>query len=97
MALRIAFTGTGHMACTHAQAAQCLPDVELVAVVNHRPESRAAYAERFGIARQYDSVEALLADGAVDCAGRQHAQRSACVGRASPRWKPGCTSWWRNR
>lgn len=66
MSLRIAFTGTGHMAQAHALAARRLPDVELTAVVNHRPESRAAFAERFGIARQYDSVDALLADGGVD-------------------------------
>lgn len=66
MSLRIAFTGTGHMAQAHAQSVKRLPDVELAAVVNHRPESRAAYAERFGIARQYDSVDALLADGGVD-------------------------------
>ena len=66
MSLRIAFTGAGHMAQAHALAAQRLPNVELTAVVNHRPESRAAYAARFGIARQYDSVDALLADGAVD-------------------------------
>jgi predicted dehydrogenase len=66
MTLRIAFTGTGHMAQTHARAAKNLPDIELTAVVNHRRESRAAYAERFGISRQFDSVAALLADGAVD-------------------------------
>ncbi len=66
MSLRIAFTGAGHISHIHAGAAAAQDDVELVAVVNHRPESRAAYAAKFGIRRQYDSVDAMLADGDVD-------------------------------
>ena len=66
MTLRIAFAGTGHISRVHAQAAQKLNDVELVAVVNHRQDSRAQYAAQFAIGRQYQSIEALLADGEVD-------------------------------
>ena len=66
MSLRIAFTGTGHISRIHAQAAQAQDDMELVAVVNHRPESRAEYAAKFGIRRQYDDVTNLLEDGDVD-------------------------------
>lgn len=66
MTVRMAFAGTGYIARIHAQAAQKLPNVELVAVVNHRPESRAAFAARFAIPRQYDTIEALLQDGDVD-------------------------------
>jgi predicted dehydrogenase len=66
MSLRIAFTGTGYISRIHARAAQKLPEVQLAAVVNHRPESMAAFAAEFGIPRQYGSVEELLQDGEVD-------------------------------
>lgn len=66
MTLRIAFTGTGYASKIHARAARALPDVELVAVVNHRPESMAAFAHEFGIPRQHPDVAALLRDGDID-------------------------------
>ncbi|MCY4465412.1 MAG: Gfo/Idh/MocA family oxidoreductase [Chloroflexi bacterium] len=66
MTIRMAFTGTGHISRVHAQAAQAQEGVELVAVVNHRAESMAEFAAQFHIARQYKSVEALLAAGGVD-------------------------------
>jgi predicted dehydrogenase len=66
MSLRIAFTGTGYISKIHARAARGLPEVEVVAVVNHRPESMAAFAAEFGIPRQYGSVEELLRDGEVE-------------------------------
>lgn len=66
MSVKIALTGTGYISKIHARAVQKLPDVELVAVVNHRPESRAQFAETFGIPRQYTTVEELLRDGGVD-------------------------------
>jgi predicted dehydrogenase len=65
-AIKLAIVGTGYIAKTHAQAAQALADVELVAVVNHRSESMAEFARQFGITRQYATVEDLLADGNVD-------------------------------
>jgi len=66
MAMRIAFTGTGSISKIHAHAAQKLPGVELAAIVNHRPESMAAFARDFGIPRQYATIEELLQDGHVD-------------------------------
>ncbi len=66
MTIRMAFTGTGHISRVHARAAQAQEGVELVAVVNHRAESMADYAAQFHIARQYPTVEALLAAGEVD-------------------------------
>lgn len=66
MTLRIAFTGTGYISRVHARAAAALSDVEPVAIVNHRPESMAAFAEEFGLSRRYQTIEQLLADGDVD-------------------------------
>lgn len=63
--MKIAFAGTGGINKTHAKAAKSL-GLDLVAAVNHRPESMAAFAKEFGIPRQYESVEALLRDGGVD-------------------------------
>jgi predicted dehydrogenase len=66
MPLKIAFTGTGYISKIHARAAQAQPDTELVAVVNHRPESMAAFATEFGIPRQYPNVTELLEAGDID-------------------------------
>src|SRR6266540_5342642 len=63
--MRIAFAGTGYISKIHARAAQDC-GAELVAVVNHRAESMEAFANDYGIPRQYESVEALLKDGNVD-------------------------------
>ncbi|MFQ5419566.1 MAG: Gfo/Idh/MocA family protein [Anaerolineae bacterium] len=63
--IKVAFAGTG-FSRVHARCAQAMPDVEMVAVVNHRPESMAAFAETFNIPRQYTHLEDLLADGDVD-------------------------------
>ena len=65
MSLRIAFAGTGGINKVHARAAQSL-GLDLVAAVNHKPESMAAFCRDFGIQRQYLTVEALLKDGGVD-------------------------------
>jgi predicted dehydrogenase len=63
--MKIAFAGTGYINKVHAQAAQNL-GLELVAVVNHKADSMAEFGKRFGIARQYATVEAMLKDGGVD-------------------------------
>jgi predicted dehydrogenase len=63
--MRIAFAGTGHINQVHAQAAQNL-GLELVAVVNHKADSMVEFGKRFGIARQYETVEEMLKDGGVD-------------------------------
>lgn len=66
MTLKLAFVGTGYIAKIHAQAAQSLDDIELVAVVNHREASMRDFTQQFGIDRQYTSLDDLLADGDVD-------------------------------
>lgn len=66
MTLKIAFAGVGYISKIHAKAAQSLDDVELVAVVNHKQDSMAAFANEFGIVRQYQTIEALIADADVD-------------------------------
>lgn len=65
MALRIAFAGTGYINKIHAQAAKNL-GLELTAVVNHKADSMIEFGKRFGIARQYETVDAMLKDGGVD-------------------------------
>lgn len=66
MPLRLAFSGTGYISRIHAQAARSQSDVELSAVVNHRPESMAAFAGQYEILRQYRRISDLLADGGID-------------------------------
>jgi len=63
--MKIAFAGTGDINKVHARAAQSL-GLDLVAAVNHKPESMSEFGKEFGITRQYDTVEALLKDGSVD-------------------------------
>jgi predicted dehydrogenase len=63
--MKIAFAGTGYINKLHAQAAQNL-ELELVAVVNHKADSMIEFSNRFGIARQFENVEALLKGGNVD-------------------------------
>ena len=63
--MKIGFAGTGYINKIHAQAAKTL-GLELVAGVNHRPESLAEFGKCFGITRQYETVEALLKDGNVE-------------------------------
>ncbi len=65
MTLRIAFAGTGYINKVHAQAAQNI-GLELVAIVNHKAESMVEFSKRFGIARQYETVDAMLKEGGVD-------------------------------
>ena len=65
-AIKLAFSGTGYISKIHAQAALSHPDVEIVAIVNHKQESMADFATQFGIKRQYTSIDALIADGDVD-------------------------------
>ncbi len=65
MTLRIAFTGTGYISRVHAAAAKTA-GAQLTAVVNHKPESMAAFAKEFSIPRQYTNINDMLKDGGVD-------------------------------
>ena len=67
--MKIAFAGTGYINKIHARAAQNC-GAELVAVVNHKPESMVQFAANFGIPHQYETVEAMLANGGVDALGQ---------------------------
>ena len=64
--IRLAMLGTGTIAHSHAQAAQSIAGCDLVAVVNHRPESMARFAEAYAIPRQYATLDALIAEGGID-------------------------------
>ena len=63
--MKIAFAGTGYINKLHAQAAQNL-GLKLEAVVNHKTDSMAEFGTRFGIARQYEHIGALLREGNID-------------------------------
>lgn len=66
MTVRMGFAGTGYITKVHARAAGRIEGVELAAVANHRPESMAAFAGEFGIARQFATVQDMLAGGEID-------------------------------
>jgi predicted dehydrogenase/nucleoside-diphosphate-sugar epimerase len=63
---RAAFIGTGYIAEWHARALASLPDVELVAVCDKARARAQAFADKFGVARVYDSLDELLAAGGLD-------------------------------
>ncbi len=64
--LRIALAGVGGMAAVHAAAFSRLDGVEVVAAVNHRAESLARFAGRFGVPRTYARLDDLLGAGGVE-------------------------------
>lgn len=64
--MKVAITGAGYIANTHAQALQIQPDVHLVAVVEKFPEMAQTFAEKYGVPERFTSVEELLAKGNVD-------------------------------
>lgn len=65
--LRIGVVGAGaNTRSKHIPGFQAIPGVEVVAVCNRRPESSAAVAKEFGIARTFDRWEDLVADPGVD-------------------------------
>ncbi len=63
--MRLGFSGTGYIAKIHADAAQAI-GARVASVANHRPESRAAFAERFAVDRTFENVPDLLAAGGID-------------------------------
>jgi predicted dehydrogenase len=65
--VRIGLIGAGaNTKSRHIPGFLAIPGVELTAVCNRRPESSAAVAREFGIARTHDKWEALIADPNVD-------------------------------
>jgi predicted dehydrogenase len=65
--IRIGFIGAGGIVRQrHVPGLRAVPDVEFVGVVNSTPQSTARAAEEFGIAREFESPEALIASDDVD-------------------------------
>ena len=65
--LRIGLIGAGgNTQSRHIPGFRALPDVQVTGVVNRSRQSSERVATEFGIPRVYESVDALLADPAID-------------------------------
>src|SRR5438445_13658826 len=65
--LRIGLVGAGaNTRARHIPGFQALPEVEMVAVCNRRPESTRAVAREFGIPRTFEHWQELVADADID-------------------------------
>src|SRR5262245_66654624 len=65
--LRVGLIGAGaNTRSRHIPGLRALPDVEIVAVCNRRPESTAAVAQEFSIPRIHQAWEEVVADPGVD-------------------------------
>jgi predicted dehydrogenase len=65
--LRIGLIGAGaNMKARHIPGLRVLPDVEIVAVCNRRPESTTAVAKEFGIPKTPEHWQDLVADAEID-------------------------------
>ncbi|MBW4030982.1 MAG: Gfo/Idh/MocA family oxidoreductase [Acidobacteria bacterium] len=58
--------GTGKIAATFARDLQLIEEGDVVAVGSRRQSSAERFGDEFGVARRYDSYEALAADSNVD-------------------------------
>lgn len=64
--LQFAILGSGGIARTHARACRAVPEVDLMAAANWRPESLARFATEWNIPRTTTSFEKLAADPEID-------------------------------
>jgi predicted dehydrogenase len=64
--MKIAFAGAGYIINIHAKAAKAQKDVELTAVVEKYSDKAEAFAKKFRIKNQYETVEQMLKAGNVD-------------------------------
>src|SRR6516165_3647976 len=65
--LRVGLIGAGgNMRARHIPGLRALPQVEIVAVCNRRPESTAAAAREFSIPRTAEQWEDIVADPEID-------------------------------
>jgi predicted dehydrogenase len=65
--LRVGLIGAGaNTRARHIPGLRALPNVEIVAVCNRRPESTAAVARDFAISRRHDAWEDVIGDPDVD-------------------------------
>lgn len=63
---RWAILGAGNIARKFAEGLGALPEAELLAVGSRSQDKADAFATQFGIARRYDSYEALVADPDIE-------------------------------
>ncbi len=70
--IKVGLIGTGYIGMVHLDMLRRLGGVEVVAVADTNRDLARAAAEKFGIARTYESADALIADDEVevvhDCA-----------------------------
>src|SRR5262245_33971794 len=65
--LKIGLIGAGaNTRARHIPGLRAVPDVEIIAVCNRRPESTRAVAAEFGIPRVYDDWHVLLSAPDID-------------------------------
>src|SRR4029450_12104910 len=65
--LRIGLVGAGaNTRSRHIPGLLAIPDVQIVAVCNRRPESTASVAREYSIPRTFERWEDLVADDAID-------------------------------
>src|SRR5437764_6144139 len=65
--LRVGLVGAGgNTRLRHIPGLRAVPGVEIVAVCNRRPESTAAAAREFGIARTFEHWQQLATDPDID-------------------------------
>jgi predicted dehydrogenase len=65
--LRVGLIGAGaNTKARHVPGLRALPDIEIVAVCNRRPDSTAAAARELGIPRTFSTWEDLVRDGDID-------------------------------
>lgn len=64
--IRWGILSTGNIAAKFAEGLSVVPDAELLAVGSRSAASAARFGEKWGIARRYDSYDALVADPDID-------------------------------
>ncbi|MFX9574559.1 Gfo/Idh/MocA family oxidoreductase, partial [Acinetobacter baumannii] len=64
--LRVGVIGLGSWGMCHLEAFRCLPQVEIVAVCDNRPERQELAEQRFPQAAVYASYEELLSRDDLD-------------------------------
>jgi len=66
MTIRLALSGAGYIANIHATAALSLPDVEITALVDFRPEDTLIFQKKFKINKIFTTMEDLVSANIVD-------------------------------
>jgi len=65
--IRVGLIGAGaNTRARHIPGLRALPDVEIVAVCNRRPESTAAVAQEYNVPRTFERWQDLTADPDID-------------------------------